>query len=223
MWAPISWADADRAAGPVVGQLGQTGLLGLARYGRRRGNTEPGLRTCPPRLEANPQAGGTVRPNTSMSWPAGALRRRVTCANRSVWVWGKLGQLRQVPRTAAQVTASKSGKGNPRYSSFCHSSMGGVWPGRGRPEEGAPWPGCDLGQAWALYLELKFLKTRFLKTGRHHFGLPPLHGNTREAKSPVSECVYQPLWSQHFSKAVKMGKKDQKDPKNVPDVHGAHV
>ena len=94
-------------------------LLGLARLVRRQECTEPGLRTCLPRLEANPQAGGTVRPNTSLlGWPAGALRRRVTYAIRSVCcVVLDPGESAAVPSaserllalSAAQKTASKSG------------------------------------------------------------------------------------------------------------------
>ena len=50
----------------------------------------PSLSLLPGPLEANPQAGGTVRPNTRPStrgwggpWPTGALRWRVTFATRS--------------------------------------------------------------------------------------------------------------------------------------------
>ena len=63
------------AAGSVVGRLGQTGRLGLAAYRGRPGRCAPGLRSSGrvglPALEANPQAGGTVRPNTSSGLAGG--------------------------------------------------------------------------------------------------------------------------------------------------------
>ena len=77
------------ATGTVGRPLGQTGRLSLAtdrttagRKGRR--GLSPTSEPVPGPVEANPQAGGTVRPNTSRGWPAGALRWRVTFAIRSV-------------------------------------------------------------------------------------------------------------------------------------------
>ena len=68
---------------------------------RRRGYAEPELHACPPRLEANPQAGGTVCPNTSRGWPAGALRWRVTFANRSVREKSQCHSAKKPSRTAS--------------------------------------------------------------------------------------------------------------------------
>ncbi len=64
----------DPAAGSVGGQLGQTGRLGLAtNRAAREERREAGapLRRALPAMEANPQAGGTVRPNTSAGLAGG--------------------------------------------------------------------------------------------------------------------------------------------------------
>ena len=53
-------ANPSPAAGSVVGRLGETGRLGLATKGSAGEDRE-----ALPAIEANPQAGGTVRPNTS--------------------------------------------------------------------------------------------------------------------------------------------------------------
>ena len=67
-WPPR--AAGARASGSVVGPLGETGRLGLAAdtVGLGRGGGRPPPRHRAP--EANPQAGGTVRPNAG-SRPAG--------------------------------------------------------------------------------------------------------------------------------------------------------
>lgn len=65
-----SGGAADTAAGSVGGRLGQTGRLGLATHrsaGEERGGrgaTLTSARAALPAIEADPQAGGTARPNT---------------------------------------------------------------------------------------------------------------------------------------------------------------
>ena len=106
--------------GSVVGRLGQTGRLGLAACGSARpggGKTQPGLAGG----EANPRAGGTVRPNAGAG-PAGGGPPMAGHVCQSV---GAVG-LASVQRTAV-------GEGGRRPRRPARARPGAGLGGRGLP------------------------------------------------------------------------------------------